>query len=69
MAPEGRVEQTDEDQLVVVESIRFRDADQEIPLSWKLSKEQKLWYLLSWKKLDELNPNLRTTMGKYFSPR
>jgi hypothetical protein len=54
---------------VVVESIRFRDAGQSIPLSWKLSKRQKLWYLLSWQNLDELNPNLRRTLSKYFTPK
>ena len=52
---------------VIVESIRFRDAGQSIPLSWKLSQRQKLWYLLSWQKIDELNPNLRRTLGKYFT--
>ncbi|MFM8571654.1 MAG: patatin-like phospholipase family protein [Pirellula sp.] len=54
---------------VIIESIRFQDAGQEIPLSWKLSKQQKLWYLLSWEKLDELNPNLRPTLNRYFTRR
>ncbi len=53
--------------IVIVESIRFFDADQEIPLSWKLSKTQKLWYLVSWKNLDRLNPNLRQTLDRFFT--
>jgi hypothetical protein len=58
-----------QDAPVIIESIRFQDAGQEIPLSWKLSKQQKLWYLLSWEKLDELNPNLRPTLNRYFTRR
>lgn len=65
-APKATVGGADHDGHVIVESIRFRDADQAIPLSWKLSKTQKLWYLLSWKKIDELNPNLRPTLDKFF---
>lgn len=71
-SPEDQRDDVDDDPgsvPVVVESIRFRDAGQSIPLSWKLSKRQKLWYLLSWQNLDELNPNLRRTLSKYFTPK
>jgi hypothetical protein len=63
-APKGK---TPDEPKVIVESIRFYDADQEIPLSWKLSKIQKLWYLVSWEKLDRFNPNLRETLDSCFT--
>jgi hypothetical protein len=68
-AGKGVVVDSKDDAPVVVTSIKFRDADQAIPLSWKLSKRQKLWYLLSWEKLEELNHDLRPTLDKYFSRR
>ena len=36
------------DMPVVILPVRFENADQVIPLNWKLSKRQKLWYLFAW---------------------
>lgn len=53
---------------VVVETIAFQNSDQVIPLNWKLSKDQKLWYLRSWELVASPDTRLRKTLNKYFSP-
>ena len=49
---------------VVIQTIRFENADQVIPLNWKLSKRQKLWYLLAWERF-----LMKGQCSGQFSPR
>ena len=44
-------------QPVVVQSIKFNDAYQSIPLNWKLSNHQKQGYWLTGKLCSKLRPN------------
>ena len=53
---------------VIVRTVAFQNADQVIPLNWKLSKEQKLWYPLSWIECSKSGSPLRKTLDKYFTP-
>ena len=53
---------------VIVQTVAFHSADQVVPLNWKLSKEQKLWYLLSWDLCAAPNTSVRETLNRYFSP-
>jgi hypothetical protein len=59
----------DTDAPVIVKTIRFYDADQSIPLSWKLSTRQKLGYWLSWADVEAMNPGLRGTLDRFFTCR
>lgn len=58
---------TDLKSLVIVESIPFFDSNQVIPLNWKLSKREKLGYLYSWDRTDDINETLRPTLDRYFT--
>ena len=60
---------SDTDAPVIVETVRFYDADQSIPLSWKLSTRQKLGYWLSWTDVEAMNPGLRDTLDRFFTRR
>ena len=53
---------------VVIQSVRFENADQVIPLNWKLSKRQKLWYLFAWERCSDEGTKLRTTLDRLFTP-
>lgn len=52
---------------VVVQTIRFVDADQVIPLNWKLSNQQKQGYLLAWRLCSGSGTALRKTLDRYFT--
>jgi hypothetical protein len=52
---------------VIVQSITFVDANQVIPLNWKLSNRQKLGYLLAWELCSAENSPLRQTLDRYFN--
>lgn len=56
-------------QPVVVQSIKFIDAYQSIPLNWKLSNRQKQGYLLAWNLCSASGTELRKTMDQYFTRR
>lgn len=56
-------------QPVVVQTIKFIDAYQSIPLNWKLSNRQKQGYLLAWKLCSAPGTELRKTMDQYFTRR
>lgn len=53
--------------LVDVQTIRFIDANQSIPLNWKLSNRQKLGYLLAWELCSAEGTPLRKTLDRYFN--
>lgn len=57
-----------EDLSVVILPVRFENADQVIPLNWKLSKRQKLWYLFAWERCSGEGTKLRTTLDRLFTP-
>ena len=50
---------------VVIQTIQFPDPSQPIPLNWKLSKEQKLWYVEAWKLQ---SAKLKLQLDQYFTP-
>lgn len=52
---------------VVVQTIRFVDANQAIPLNWKLSIKQKRGYLLAWRLCSGAGTPLRQTLDNYFT--
>ena len=52
---------------VIVQSIAFVDANQVIPLNWKLSNRQKQGYLLSWRLCADTDTQLRGTLDRYFT--
>jgi hypothetical protein len=54
---------------VIVRTIAFQNSDQVIPLNWKLTKEQKLWYPLSWELCSAPGSLLRETLDRHFTPR
>jgi hypothetical protein len=58
---------TDMEPPVVVETIRFPDDGALVPLSWKLSKEQKQRYLNAWDSVYTANPELRNTLDRFFT--
>ena len=51
---------------VIVETITFVEANQSIPLNWKLSNRQKLGYLLAWDICASEGTPLRQTLDRYF---
>ncbi|XZE33128.1 patatin-like phospholipase family protein [Pirellulaceae bacterium SH501] len=51
---------------VIVQSITYKDANQSIPLNWKLSNRQKLGYLMAWKLCSSDGTQLRETLDRYF---
>ena len=58
----------DEDEPpVVVQTVGFIDANQVIPLNWKLSNRQKQGYLLSWRLCAGSDTQLRRTLDRYFT--
>ena len=52
---------------VIVQTIAFIDANQVIPLNWKLSSRQKQGYLLSWRLCADSSTHLRRTLDRYFT--
>ena len=52
---------------VVVQAIRFENANQVIPLNWKLSKKQKVWYLLAWERCRGDGTKLKATLSRFFT--
>ena len=52
---------------VVVQAIRFENANQVIPLNWKLSKKQKVWYLLAWERCSGEGTKLKATLSRFFT--
>ncbi len=52
---------------VVVQTITFVDANQVIPLNWKLSNRQKRGYLLAWDLCSSEGTPLRETLDRYFN--
>jgi len=52
---------------VIVQTISFVDANQSIPLNWKLSNRQKLGYLLAWELCSGEGTTLRATLDRYFT--
>jgi len=56
-------------QPVIVQSVKFVDAYQSIPLNWKLSNRQKRGYLLAWKLCSMPDSELRKTLDQYFTQR
>ena len=52
---------------VIVQSIAFIDANQVIPLNWKLSNRQKQGYLLSWRLCADTDTQLRRTLDRLFT--
>ena len=54
---------------VIVQTIAFVDANQAIPLNWKLSNRQKMGYLLSWHLRAGAGTPLRHTLDRYFTRR
>ena len=52
---------------VVVQTIRFVDANQAIPLNWKLSIKQKQGYLLAWRLCSGAGTMLRQNLDNYFT--
>ena len=52
---------------VVVQAIRFENANQVIPLNWKLSKKQKVWYLLAWERCCGDGTKLKATLSRFFT--
>jgi hypothetical protein len=54
------------DAPVIVQTISFVDANQSIPLNWKLSNRQKLGYLLAWDICAGEGTPLRETLDRYF---
>ena len=52
---------------VVVQAIRFENANQVIPLNWKLSKKQKVWYLLAWERCCGNGSKLKSTLRRFFT--
>jgi len=52
---------------VVVQTIRFVDANQVIPLNWKLSNRQKQGYRLAWRLCSDTGTTLRQTLDQYFT--
>ncbi len=63
----GRPENARSGVAVVVQTIRFVDAEQVIPLNWKLSNKQKQGYLLAWRLCSDSGTGLRKTMDRYFT--
>ena len=57
----------EKDKLVVVR-VQFPDFNQAVPLNWKLSKAQKLWYPLAWRICSGKNSTLRKTLDAFFTP-
>lgn len=53
---------------VIVRTIAFKNSDQKIPLNWKLSNKQKVWYPLSWEECSKSGTQLRDTLNQYFTP-
>jgi hypothetical protein len=51
---------------VIVQTISFVEANQSIPLNWKLSNRQKLGYLLAWDICASEGTPLRQTLDRYF---
>ena len=51
---------------VIVETISFVEANQSIPLNWKLSNRQKLGYLLAWDICASEGTPLRQALDRYF---
>ncbi len=56
-----------DDPPFIVQSITFVDANQTIPLNWKLSNRQKLGYLLAWELCASEGTPLRQTLDRYFN--
>jgi hypothetical protein len=56
-----------ESKLVVLQ-IQFPSFDQPVPLNWKLSKEQKLWYTVGWETCAAPGTIVRKTLDQYFTP-
>lgn len=52
---------------VVIQTIRFVDAAQVIPLNWKLSNKQKQGYLFAWRLCSGSETPLRKTLDRYFT--
>jgi len=52
---------------VIVQSISFVDANQVIPLNWKLSNRQKQGYLLAWRLCSGNGTELRRTLDRCFT--
>ena len=57
----------DEKLQVIAETVAFVDANQVIPLNWKLSNRQKQGYLLSWQICARTGTSLRATLDRYFT--
>lgn len=60
---------SDRGMMVIDETVPFLSYGQTIPLNWKLSKEQKQWYLRSWFLASDSNSSIRRTLDKYFTRR
>ncbi len=56
------------DSKLVVLKIQFPSFDQPVPLNWKLSKEQKLWYSAGWETCSAPETIVRRTLDQYFTP-
>ena len=67
--PTNQAEQDADKLSVIVHSIAFVDANQTIPLNWKLSSRQKKEYLLSWWLRSRPSAPLRQTLDRYFTRR
>lgn len=55
--------------MVIDETVPFFSYGQTIPLNWKLSKEQKQWYVRSWFMASNDGSSIRKTLDKYFTRR
>ena len=60
-------DQLSDEPPVIVQTISFVDANQSIPLNWKLSNRQKLGYLLAWELCSGEGTPLRATLDRYFT--
>ena len=52
---------------LIVQTITFVDANQSIPLNWKLINRQKLGYLLAWELCSSEGTPLRQTLDQFFN--
>ena len=66
-AMDNHTNDTSSEPPVVVQTIRFVDANQIIPLNWKLSNRQKQGYLLAWRLCSGSGTSLRQTLDQYFT--
>lgn len=65
---DNRSDEENSSPLVVLQTVRFINAEQTIPLNWKLSNRQKLGYLLAWELCAADETLLRSTLDEMFTP-